>query len=580
MEFIAKKYTILMNNEPVIVKIKNDKVLHATFMDKKVDLSGLDKEAIAQIKDNPTRVVNGNNLINNKNFTANVSKMMSQQLETAIAKNDKKHMSRFARSDLIPENMKDNFLEAINRPKGLRGLLVKAVNKSNNIFQSVVKRIDKYFDKVKDKVANQKLDKYLDKYQLKEFNKAPPIKDLDLTQSVDKKLSDLSKEFVKEHNITELTDTKTSDKLLQDEFMKKATRLGLNALEAKTALAQTVQTSQQKELFDTNVNKLSENDAKIEDMNAIIKKLESKIDMYAKKEAASNQTIEEFKTLTKDMSAVDKIDILLENKEYQQMPEANKLKLENEQLTDDVHIHEKAKEIKEISKEISETSQAVTKTVYDRTATVDFQNKTTKKEMMEKWKELQKTNKEAATPNRDFMNISAVAFGGVSTKSLEKWEQKAKKNGIDQEIVAKFKESSLRNAKELEKAGILKQSAVGEFKFVDKYAQETLYNNVDKTTDQIMTKNKGNEIEVKAIKKEELTERVKDLSSEKSFERLIGKDGKIDSEQLHKFSEHLQSLSTEVRVQEKANNVNITQEDIKLAEKSKETAKDKERERA
>jgi len=583
MDLIAKKYTVLMNDEPIDIKIKNGKVVNAKFMDKKVDLSLLNVNTLNQIKDNPTRVVNGNNLIDNKNFTATVSKMMSQKLDMAISKNDKKTLSRFARSNLVPDNMKDNFLEAVNRPTGLRGLLINAANKTNNIIQKMAQKVDNYFDRVKENsLSNRNIDKYLEKYQMKEFNKAPPLKDLDLNQSVHKKLVPLAKEFVRNNNITELSDNKLGDKLLQDEFMKKAARMGLNPIEAKTALAQTVQENQHKEVYDINVEKLSTQNNKINDMSAIIKKLEEKIDVYAKKEAAPNQSIEDFKALTKGMNAVDKIDILLENKAYQGMSETQKLAFEDKVLVEKKDtIHEKAQEVKEISKKLVQPlkqNSAEPEVIMDRTPTINLKDPAVKKEMMNTWKELQSVNQKSAEPNRNFMNISAVAFGGISTKSLDKWSEKAKANGVDPEIVEKFKEASIRNAKELEKAGILKQSTVGEFKFVDKYAQETLYNNIEKTVEQIETKNKGTEVYALHEKaKEELTERIKDLSSEKSFERLINKDGKLNPQELHKFAEHLQTLSMQVKLEEKANNVNIDKNDLNLAEKQQESSKEQQR---
>ena len=139
MEFIAKKYTVLMNNEPIEIWIKNNQIKQSRFMEQKVKLD-LDLETIKQIQSFPTRVVNGANLQENKNFTQATSKIMSQHLDMAIAKNDKKTLSRFARSDLVPESSKENFIEAINRPNGLRGLLVKAANKTNAIFQNLAKK--------------------------------------------------------------------------------------------------------------------------------------------------------------------------------------------------------------------------------------------------------------------------------------------------------------------------------------------------------------------------------------------------------------------------------------------------------
>ncbi|MDO8454959.1 MAG: hypothetical protein Q7S59_10355, partial [Sulfurimonas sp.] len=205
MDFIAKKYTVLMNNEPIEVWIKNEEIKKAQFMNKKIALD-LSQETIRQIQDNPSRTVNGNNLISNSDFTKNVSKMMDSQLNLAIAKNDRKTLSRFARSELVPDANKEAFIEAVNRQSGIRGVLTRAVNKTNSIFQNLAKKIDRYFDKVKENVANKKLDKYLEEYQLKEFNKAPPLKDINLSQHVNPKLAELAEEFVKKNDVKELTD--------------------------------------------------------------------------------------------------------------------------------------------------------------------------------------------------------------------------------------------------------------------------------------------------------------------------------------------------------------------------------------
>ena len=171
MDFIAKKYTVLMGNEPLTLWIKNNEVQAAKFMDKRVQLN-LDTEAVKLIKDNPTKIVNGNNLLGNQNFTQNVSRMMSSKLELAIANNDEKTLSRYARSDLVPENMKNDFIHAINRPNGLRGVLKRAIINTNAIFQDLAKKIDRFFDKLNDRVINKKLDPYLKEHQLSYVNRA------------------------------------------------------------------------------------------------------------------------------------------------------------------------------------------------------------------------------------------------------------------------------------------------------------------------------------------------------------------------------------------------------------------------
>jgi len=49
MDFIAKKYTILMNNEPIDIWLKNGQVKKAYFMDKPIKLS-FSRELIEKIK--------------------------------------------------------------------------------------------------------------------------------------------------------------------------------------------------------------------------------------------------------------------------------------------------------------------------------------------------------------------------------------------------------------------------------------------------------------------------------------------------------------------------------------------------
>lgn len=532
-------------------------------MDKKVNIQ-LDAEAIRQIKDNPTKIVNGNNLTDNTQFTHSISKMMSQQLELAISKNDKKTLSRFARSSLVPDNMKDNFIEAINRQKGLRGILVKAVNKTNAIIQNLAQKIDKFFDKVNDKVANKKLDKYLEEYQLKEFNKAPPLKDLNLKQNINSKLLDMAGEFVSKHNLKDLSDLKTSDKLLQNEFMAQATRAGLNPVEAKTALFQTVYRNKKQELFYEQQNSLNSQQAKIKDFEKTVETLKSQLAVYEKKEAAKNETLEDFKTLTQDVHSVDKIDFLIENKEYLAMSETEKLDIENKLLYQQEPVKERAAEVKEIAQVIN--TEPKFETVQDRTPSINFYDKSTKLDLETKWKELQTINRASNAPNRDFMNISAVKFNGVSTEHLKKWEEYAKANTNDDKEkshIVQFVDASIRNAKELVKSGVMVEASAGEFKFKDNFAKEALYKNVDKTVAEIQEANQGKTVKLELNPKEELRERVQSLSSDKSFDKLLDENGQVDSQKLHAYAEQLQSLATQLHIQNNA----ITKDDLAIANK-------------
>ena len=561
MDFVAKKYTVLMGNEPIDLWLKNGQVKKAYFMDKRIDLN-LNENAIKQIRDNPTKIVNGNTLKNNINFTKSVSKMMSQKLELAISKNDKKTLSRFARSKLVPENMKDNFIEAINRPRGLRGMLVKATNKTNAIFQNLAKNIDRFFDKVNDKIANQKLDKHLQEYQLKEFNKAPPLNEKDMKKHLDPKLYDLAQNFFKE---TGLRDRKfnpelTEDKILIDKFLKIGAKHGFSVTDTQIAMHQ----YDDELVQEANGFLLLQEKNKASDLKNEIESLKKDLNVFQKINGSKNETIEDFKNLASEIEPTDKIDILIENKAYQNMSETEKQEFENKELYKQEPIAERANEVKNIVKVIDKAQEF--QTLQDRNSTVNFSSKNTKDEIVEKWRELQKINRLEQAQNRDFMNISAVRFGGVSTNALNNWSESAIKRGVDEKIVNKFKDATLRNSDELVKAGIFKEPVNGEYKFVDQFAKESLYKNLDKTNEQIQQANKGNSVQVEINPKDELQERVQNLSSPKSFEKMVGQDGQIDSQKLHEYAKQLQALATQLHTQETSNVV--TREDLRRADKA------------
>ncbi|MDO8454306.1 MAG: hypothetical protein Q7S59_07030, partial [Sulfurimonas sp.] len=223
-------------------------------------------------------------------------------------------------------------------------------------------------------------------------------------------------------------------------------------------------------------------------------------------------------------------------------------------------IVERALEIVNIAKVIN--SEQVFKTVQDRTPVINFSSQQSKQELNSRWLELQKINRAAEAPNRDFMNASAVKFNGVSKEQLDKWSQFAKDgNQVDSKTVDQFVEASLRNAKELEKVGIMKEIAPQEYKFVDAFAKESLYKNLDKTVEQIQVANQGKTIEVEQNPKAELQERVQSISSEKSFENLLDLNGQIDSQKLHAYAKQLESLATQLHTQNNA----ITKYDLSLA---------------
>lgn len=568
MDFISKKYTVLMGNEPLELWLKNGQVQSAKFMDKKISLH-LDESAIKLIRDNPTKIVNGNNLTGNENFTKTVSKMMSSKLELAIAKNDKKTLSRFARSELVPENMKLDFIAAINRPNGLRGVLTRAVHKTNAIFQNLAKKIDRFFDKVTDRVANKKLDPYLSKYQLQHVNKAPPLNEQDVRGHVDPKLMDLAEEFFKAKGLDkrQFDPDRLSDSIVLNEWLEKAVSKGFDLKDSKIALYK-VET---KANLEANTDLLFEKHGEVSDLNRAIRDLKDRLHTYEKVEASKNTTIKDFETLSKDLSAVDKIDVLAANKEYLSMSPDEQVKFEDLHIFKYEPILQRAEEIQDIADIVKSAAPAV-ESIIDRTPSVDFLDKTTQAKITQVWTEQQTKNRSQVEPTRDFMNISALKFGGVSKPALEKWGETAKSHArADSNVIEAFINASLRNAKELVKAGVMHEKSPGEYKFVDNFAKQALYQNIDKPVAQIAKANQGSQKEV-SIDKDDIKERVAHMSSEQSFKDMLTPSGELDSKKLYDYAQKLQSVAAALHEKESPS-VAVTREDLQKADRGSEKQK-------
>lgn len=555
MDFISRKYTVLMGNEPLTLWIKNNEVQAAKFMDKRVQLN-LDTEAIKLIKDNPTKIVNGNNLLQNENFTKATSRMMSSKLELAIANNDKKTLSRFARSELVPENMKNDFIHAINRPNGLRGVLTRAVINTNAIFQNLAKKIDRFFDKVADRTANQTLDPHLKKYQLSYVNRAPPITEEDAKGYVDPKLMQLADDFHKEKGMNKraVHFEQLGDQIVLNEFLERAVKKGYDLKDAKNALYKVEGKSTLDAVFYKETNENIQ-------LSFQIDELQKKLHSYELKEASKNETIEDFKTLSKPLDQSDRIDLLVKNKEYQAMPEEEKRKVEDNYIFTYEPVLQRAEELQNIA-EVVHSAAPKMETVFDRTPSVDFLDKSVLSKINEQWQHQQTVNRQNAEPTRDFMNISAVRFNGVSKESLDKWAATAKSHSrVDETTIDKFVDASLRNAKELVKAGVLKEVTPDNFKFVDNFAKQALYQNIDKPVAQIAQANQGKQITREAHPQNELKERLESITSAESFEKLVMQNGRIDPIALQQYTDKIVSLSAALHTQEKANV--ITREDLR-----------------
>ena len=83
------------------------------------------------------------------------------------------------------------------------------------------------------------------------------------------------------------------------------------------------------------------------------------------------------------------------------------------------------------------------------------------------------------TAQRNFMDAQAVRRDGVSMKSVNEFNSKQiSANRLTQKDAKQFEDNTLANARELTKAGILKENKAGEFSFTDQKSKEILSKNM------------------------------------------------------------------------------------------------------
>lgn len=573
-QVVARKYTVMMNNEPIDLWIKGDKVQKANFLGRKVDLN-LTAETIAQIKSHPTRLVNGNTLVSNPNFTKETSKMLSANLHLAIEKRDLKILSRFARSNLVPDADKSAFIEAINAPRGIRRVLNAAVVKTRTIVANMAQNIENYFDRMQTKLVNQKLDEHLLKFQTPEMNKAPLLKDLDLKQNLDPKLRNFTRDFYNE-NKTQLQEQVKNERngetwvtpQMQDKFFRAAATQGFSVAVAKAALAKEMQEQEIFASYEPAQNKVEELQNLLKEQQMQIAKLKNDLSV------AKNETLAEFLANSEkyDLTKEEQIDLLVENAEYKALPNDKQEEFENKHIFNQEHVAVRAVEVAEVAKIASDLS-ATPSLSQDRVPTLDFKSPETKKEI-ETLTTLAKQSKDEIAQT----NIAALKYNGISEPRLQKWKEVAVTNNhVTPEFADKLIKTQLTQARELANAGILKEESKGVFKFKDNFAKETLMRNYDKPISVIEAANKGKSVEMPS-QKQEIFDRVKAISSEASFAKMLDKDGKLDVEAVREYAKTLEAVS--IQLTEKANRVEITREDLKQASQSQTQTQERGRERA
>jgi|GEM_PF-2405588 len=569
---IARKYTIMMNNEPLDLWIKGDRVTKATFMDRKADLS-LSVDTVRHIKSMPTRLVNGENLKNKEDFVRKTSALMSAQLELAIARQDMKVLSRFAQSKLVPDAQKEDFLEAINRPNGLRGALTKGLNHAQQMFRNMAQRIDRFFDRTKDTIANEKLDQYLKEFQHHEFNKAPKFSDLNLEQFVDPKLQERAFDFVKQNGTACLSEDTLEAKTKQEEFLRAASRDGHSAADAKLALGHVRDKELAKSVEEGRAldqKSLTSHEAEINRLNAML------APFLLEQAKRDNKTEADLERIMLDMQSngqdlTNLVPFVLENEAYKAASPEEKWNIENRVLYCVEPLPERALEVREIQKVLEAKSPELTQkeTQVERGHMPTQDPAIMPATLNSAFKELREATKPENKPTPEVFNqfhsVAAIKFDGIDINALKAWERNALKRGVTPERTQDFIQRSLNHGHVLTNMGLMQKTAEGVYKFKDPAAKACLWENRNKPLEQLATLNaqQATRRTQTTTPQQELMERVKVLASAQSFENLLDKQGNIEPQKLKEYAHTLERVSLQLR--EVANRPTITREDLQAA---------------
>jgi hypothetical protein len=133
---------------------------------------------------------------------------------------------------------------------------------------------------------------------------------------------------------------------------------------------------------------------------------------------SKNETLAEFITLADkhNLSQEEKIDLLVENKEYKNLSSEEQQKFENKHIFQQENVVERALEVAEVAT-IAHSLSSTPEVANARDSSLDFKSPETKKEI-DTLSTLAKQSKDEIAQT----NIAAVKYNGISAPRLEKWK--------------------------------------------------------------------------------------------------------------------------------------------------------------
>jgi conjugative relaxase-like TrwC/TraI family protein len=171
---------------------------------------------------------------------------------------------------------------------------------------------------------------------------------------------------------------------------------------------------------------------------------------------------------------------------------------------------------------------------------------------------------------KEFMNMQVVARNGYSSKKVESFAKvQVERGSMTEKQADQFVKNSNENAKSLKDAGILEEKKSGEYKFVDSKAKEILYDNADKSHNEIAQKN------LEAYNKANNVDNKIETKTENKSDNKI--DSKVDSKADNKIepkTENKSEKSVEPKTENKSDNKDSLNDLDKSLSKIESSSKD------